>query len=133
MPALEVARQDEPRTLRLGQPVEIIERLFRCSLEVEPRRLVLDDQLAGDEQVDEALPALVPRLDAAFVDGDLFPVDAKDGEELIPERLLVGAFARSGFPLFAERGGAGSDFRPLETHCAIVTAGRAARKGRAAP
>ena len=51
---LEVAHQDVARAVALGQRVEILPGLFVGSLEVASRALLLDEQHAWPEQVDEA-------------------------------------------------------------------------------
>lgn len=69
------------------QAWEIVQRLGAGAVQVAAGRLVLDQQLALPEQVDEAL-AVAQFLDRLLEGGDKATFDAKDLEEVVVEGLV---------------------------------------------
>ncbi len=74
-------------------------------LEVFAAALVLDEQNAAPQQVDEATLAVV-LFDGGFKRSDAAALDPIDIEEVIPERLGLGILAGFVCPLLGEGEGA---------------------------
>lgn len=72
---------------------------------------MLDEELAGPEEVDEAGGAF-DALNGLFKGCDDAAGDAEDVEELVPEGLFVGLLAGRARPLAGERERALADFVP---------------------
>ena len=130
VPALEVAGQDVARAVALQQPVIIIERLVARLAQVQSRRLLLDDQGARPEQVDEALLVAGQVADTLLVSRDLTAADAEAIEEFVVECLGFALLVTCILVLLGKGGGAGADFGPLETHYPQLRRGTGVRQWR---
>jgi hypothetical protein len=113
--AREVGHEDVARQVALLQPREVVERLSVRTRQRPPARLVFDDQRARPEQVDEALGAAV-LLDCMLEAGEPTTRQAENGEELVPERLRLGALVARVTPLLGEGDGAALDLVPAQRH-----------------
>ena len=126
---LEVAHDKGVRQVALGNAGEVAHGLVEGGFERTAGGLLLDQHLAGPEQVDIAFLATV-LVDRVLEAGHAPVGDAEDVEEVDPERdgllLLVGSIG----PLAAEGHGAGFDFVPGQGHGR--RAGAAPPPGRAA-
>ena len=78
---------------------------------ISPGGLVFDEQLAGPKQVDEA-PVAGEFLDRFLIERDMPAAEPEDAEELVPESLPLGGFARFAFPFLAEGDGAVANLIP---------------------
>ena len=108
---LEIADQDVARALVLRQGVDVVPGLLVGAGEVAPGALLLDDQDAGPEQVDEARPVVqlghmrfVARHGAAF--------DPEYLEEVVVEALRLAFFVGRLAPGVGEGGGAHANLVP---------------------
>ena len=119
-PCLKVARQDEARLLILRNALQIVERLQLRLAQVEPRALLLDQQRAGPEGVDEAV-AIVRQPDSTLVIGELAAIDAEHLKEVVVEGLRLAALIAGVLPLLAERPRAAPDLVPPQPHAFSLT------------
>jgi hypothetical protein len=87
VPALEVAGQNVSWPLRLREPVVVIKGLVARLAKIETGGLLLDDERARPEQVDEALLVARQVLDPLLIGGDLAAADAEAIEEVVVEGL----------------------------------------------
>jgi hypothetical protein len=71
----------------------VVERLVVRRSQVQPRRLLFDDQRSRPEQVDEPLPVVRQVADSRFIGRDLCALDAKTLEEVVVKALRVAALA----------------------------------------
>lgn len=85
----EVAGDDELRQIVIGERIEVVQRLTRRLVEIATGRLLLDDQLARPEEVDE--PLLAAQLLGGMLEESAAAtaIDPVDIEELRLERLAV--------------------------------------------
>ena len=83
---LEIAQQLEARAVPLRKRVEVRAGLIACGGQVAPGALLLDQQDAGPEQVDEAGGVVEP-FDVFLVPRHGAPSDAEDIEEVVVEAL----------------------------------------------
>jgi hypothetical protein len=105
---------DEPARPLVGlEPLDVIQALAACFVEVLATAFVLDEQLAFPDQVDEADVA-IEHADGRFETGDLPPVRTVADEEMIPKTLGIGVFIGGVAPMFGKGGAAGADFVPGE-------------------
>ena len=112
---LEVAHQDEARALALRQRVEILPRLFVGFAEIAPGALLLDDQHARPEQVDEAR-TVVELRDMGLVSRDAPPPHPEHVEEGVVKALRLALLVGGILPVPGEGGGAGADLVPRQAH-----------------
>jgi hypothetical protein len=111
----EVADDDVARQVAFLDAGEIVQRLGKGAVEALAARLLLHQQHAGPEQVDEPLSAAV-LLDRVLEGGDALVGDAEDFEEGDPERLGLARFV-GGVGPFARKGHrAGLDLVPGQRH-----------------
>jgi hypothetical protein len=96
------------------QVLDIVEGLGLGGFEAGAGALVLDEELALPEEVDEAV-GFLDSLDGLFEGRDGAARDAEDVEELVPEGLLFGLFAGLAGPIAGELDGPLPDFVPRET------------------
>jgi hypothetical protein len=122
-PVLKIAGEDVTGLLVVGEPVEIVERLAGGVREVEAGGLVLGDEGAGPEEIDEAALQAVVGLDAPFKAGDLAALDAEDREEILVEGLGLALLVGFGLPLLGELSGAVADLFPGEARGDDVAGG----------
>ena len=117
---LEVAHEDVARAVALGQRVEILPGLSVRPAEIAPGALLLDDQDARPEQVDE--PRTVVELgDMLLVAGDGLAADIEDLEEVVVEALRLALLVGRVPPLLREGRGAHADLVPRQAHQATPT------------
>lgn len=76
---------------------------------------MFDDEVAGPEEVDEAVGAF-DGLDRGFEGGDEAAVMAEDLEELVPEGLFFAFLAGFAGPRLGEADGAVANFIPRKRH-----------------
>lgn len=88
MEGLEVADHDVAWELVVLQARKVVEGLGAGAVEITASRLVLNQQLAFPEQVDETL-AVAQLLDRLLEGGDQAAFDAEDLEEVVVEGLRV--------------------------------------------
>ena len=112
---LEVAQQLVAGAVPFGQRVEVGAGLLASGGQVTASALLLDQQHARPEQVDEAGRVVEP-LDALLVPGDGAALDAEDLEERIVEALGLALLVRGVGPLAGEVAGAGADLVPGKPH-----------------
>ena len=91
--------------------LDVFERLGFRGFETCAGGLVLYEELALPEQIDEAVGTF-KTLDGLLKGSDGAAREAKDKEEVIPEGLLVGLLAGGGSPLTGESNSALTDFIP---------------------
>ena len=113
---LEVADQDETRTVALGQRVEVLPGLFVRLGEIASGALLFDEQYTGPEQVDETGAIVELCADVSLVARDAAPLNAEYFEEGVIEALRVALFVGGVAPLAGEGGGAGPDLVPRQPH-----------------
>ena len=115
--ALEVGEEDVAGDLVATayglEVLDVVEGLGLGGFEAGSGGLVLDEDLALPEEVDEAV-GTAELADGLFKGGDGAAGDVEDVEELVPEGLLIGLLAGGGGPVAGEGGGAGADFVPRE-------------------
>ncbi len=118
---LEVAHQDGARAVALGQRVEILPGLFVGRFQVAPGALLLDDENARPEQVNEP-GAIVELGDVLLVAGNLTTAFPKDLKELVVEALRLALLVRGVLPVFGKDGGAVAHLVPRQAHQAAPPA-----------
>ena len=112
---LEVAYEDVPGFFVLRQGIEVGACLLVGVFEVAPGALLLDDEHAGPEQVDEA--GIVVQLPHVFfVAGHAPPPHAEDMEEVVVEGLRLALLVGRVAPLACESRGARADLVPGKAH-----------------
>ncbi len=112
---LKIAHQQVAGPLVLRESVEVGHCLSAGRGEIPAGALLLDEQHARPEQVDEALGVVEP-LDVLLVAGDAAPLDAEDPEESVVEALRLALLVAGVRPLAGELGGTGADLVPGESH-----------------
>jgi len=112
---LEVAEKLEAGPVPFRQRVEVRTGLIAGGDEIAPGALLLDQQDAGPEQVDEA-GRVVEALDVFLVAGDGAPPNAEDVEELVVEALGLALLVGGVSSLAREVGGARPDLVPRKPH-----------------
>ena len=113
--APEVADQDIARPFPLGQAVEILPGLPVGDFEIAPFALLLDDQDARPEQVDEP-GAVIQLLHMRFVARDGTSPYTGNLEELVVEALRLTLLVGCVLPLVSESGSADTNFVPGQAH-----------------
>ncbi|MDE2888390.1 MAG: hypothetical protein OXR72_09240 [Gemmatimonadota bacterium] len=108
---LEVTLQLVARLLVHRQCVEVGVRLFACFFQITSRALLLDEQYARPEQIDESV-GIVQAFDLLLVAGDRATFYAEYLEEFIVKALCLALLVAGVLPLSREIGGAGADFIP---------------------
>ena len=111
----EIADEDVAGALLLGQGVEILSRLSVGLVEITPGALLLDDQHAGPEQVDET-GAVAELGDMLLVAGDRSPPDAEHLEKVVVEALRLAGLVGGVAPFAGEGGGPDVDLVPGQAH-----------------
>ena len=111
----EVAEQLVAGAVAFGQRVEVGARLPAGRVQAAPGALLLDQQHAGPEQVDEAVRGVEPP-DVFFVARDGAPPDAEDLEEVVVETLRLALLVGGVGPLAREPGGPRADLVPGQPH-----------------
>ena len=101
----EIADEDVARTVALGQRVEVLSGLPVRLAEIAPGALLLDDQDARPEEVDEPRPVVEPG-DMLLVAGDGPAAHIEDLEEVVVEALRLALLVGSVPPLRCEGRGA---------------------------
>ena len=101
---LEVAEKLEAGALPFRQRVEVRAGLLTCGGQVASGALLLDQQDAGPEQIDEAGGVVEPP-DAFLVPRHVAAALAEDLEELIVEALGLALLVRGVGPFTGEAGG----------------------------
>ena len=91
--------------------LHIIERLPLRPAKVQIGALLFDQQCAGPEQINEAVP-VVQQLYPLLIDRNLLALDAENLEKFIVECLGLAAFVMRVFPFLAKRLGASFDLIP---------------------
>ena len=112
---LEVAQQLVAGAFPFGQRVEVGAGLLASGGQVTAGALLLDQQHARPEQVDEAGRVVEP-VDVLLVPGDGTALDAEDLEERVVEALGLALLVRGVGPLAGEVAGAGADLVPGKPH-----------------
>ena len=92
---------------------KIVERLFACRGEITALGLLLNQQLAFPEQVEEAAPSF-GKIDAIFKASHPAAGDAKKLEELIIKSLRVALFVVGIFPFVGELRGPRTNIIPIK-------------------
>src|SRR5436190_1373638 len=77
---------------------------------------MLNDELSGHEQIDEALLITRQIFDASLIGGDLLSIDAKARKKFVPKSVFIGALSGRKFPILAESRSAGAHLFPIQTH-----------------
>ena len=117
-PLLEIADQDMARLQGWVDSLDIIKRLAPRLAQIEPAALLLDQQSAGPEQIDKAMP-VIEQFYALLVNRHLPAVDPENLlEEIVVKGLGLALFVMRVFPVFTERFGAPFDFVPAQPHAA---------------
>ena len=97
------------------QALDVVHRLGVGLTEIFVARLVLREQHALPEEVDE--PVTAPDVfHGLFKAGDLPPPQAEDGEEVVPERLRLSVLTTLSRPISRKGDSAGADFIPAKRH-----------------
>jgi len=109
-------REDQPAgNLAVAPSVleaaDVVHALGVGLAEIGPGRLVLHEQPARPEQVNEP-PVAGKFFDRLLEGGDGAAADAKDVEEVVPEGLAFGGLARFALPFPAEGDGAVANLIP---------------------
>ena len=112
---LEIADEDVAGALVFGQGVEILPGLPVGLAEIATGALLLDDQDAGPEEIDEA-GAVVELGDVVLVAGDRAPPDAEHPEEVVVEALRLAGLVLGLAPFAGEFGGPDADLVPGQAH-----------------
>jgi len=108
---LEIADEDVAWAVALGQRVEILPGLSVRLAEIPPGALLLDDQDARPEQVDEPR-AVVELGDMLLVAGDGPAAHVEHLEEVVVEALRLALLVRGVLPLRGEGRGADTNLVP---------------------
>lgn len=118
----EIRGEDEARHLRVRRPVRVAERLLLRAEQVAALRFLLDDQLAGPEEVDEARIAGV-LAHRRLVGPDAAALHPEGAEERVVEALRLALLVMRARPVAREIGGAGANLRPGQMHglCPTIT------------
>ena len=112
---LEIAYQDISGKLMLLKAGKVVQGLFLGAREIPAGTLLLDEEHAFPEQVDEA--SLVTKfLDGFLEAGDAAARDAENLEKLVVEGLAFPTFVVGMVPFLGKAGGASSDLVPTEAH-----------------
>ena len=112
---LEVAHQDVARALAVRQRVEVLPGLFVCRRQVQPGALLVDDEHARPEQVDEA-GSVAELRDMLLEAGDITAAFPEDLEELVVEALRLALLVCRVPPVCGEGGRAGANLVPRQAH-----------------
>jgi hypothetical protein len=111
----EVRDQHVARQVAVLEAGEVVAGLAVGADQVLAARLVLDQEDALPQQVDEPAGAVLAP-DRHFEAGDPAPVHAEHVEERVPEGLGLGAFGRLALPLLGERDRPRLDLIPAQRH-----------------
>ena len=112
---LEIAKQLVAGTVPLGKRIEVPASLTARNGQVATSALLLDQQNARPEQVDEAV-GVVQSPDVFLVPRDGAPPDAENVEEFVVEALRLALLVCSVRPLAGKGGGARPDLVPGKPH-----------------
>ena len=107
----EVADEDVARAVALGQRVEVLSGLPVRLAEIAPGALLLDDQDARPEEVDESRAVVEPG-DMLLVAGDGPAAHVEHLEEVVVEALRLALLVRGVLPLRGEGRGADTNLVP---------------------
>ncbi|MDB6066259.1 MAG: hypothetical protein JWR26_2467 [Pedosphaera sp.] len=99
----------------IDKVLQVAEGLGLGAAEIAAEAFVLDDEVAGPEEVDEAVGAF-DEFYGGFEGGDEAPVVAEDLEEFVPEGLFFAFLAGFAGPGFGEGDGPVAYFVPGERH-----------------
>ena len=112
---LEVAEKLEAGAVAFRQRVKVRAGLLASGGQATAGALLLDQQHARPEQVDEAGRVVEPP-DVLLVPGDGAALDAEDLKERVVEALRLALLVRGVGPFAGEFGGAGADLIPGQAH-----------------